>query len=152
MRPGLVISWAVVLPAIVTAQQMIPGAEIPLTPPGYKMLRFDEDYSSLTNPANRTDLVDPVKYIPLRKEHPLWYLTIGGEVRGPDEGHYDSHLCIGRQKGRFLFAAAHHSFDRCASGRTLAIFRRRHFWCDRRRVTAGPSCAGRLQRLSICVC
>jgi hypothetical protein len=73
MRLGLVISWAVVLPAIVTAQQMIPGAEIPLTPPAYKMLRFDEDYSSLTNPANRTDLVDPVKYIPLRQDHPLWY-------------------------------------------------------------------------------
>src|SRR6266567_2942345 len=81
MRLGLLISWPVILPAIVTAQQMIPGAEIPLTPPGYKMLRFDEDYSYLTNQANRTDLVDPVKYIPLRQEHPLWYLTIGGELR-----------------------------------------------------------------------
>ncbi len=49
MRLGLLISWPVILPAIVNAQQMIPGAEIPLTPPGYKMLRFDEDYSYLTN-------------------------------------------------------------------------------------------------------
>jgi len=95
MRLGLVICWPVILPAIVTAQQMIPGAEIPLTPPAYKMLRFDEDYSSLTNPANRTDLVDPVKYIPLRKEHPLWYLTIGGELRERYEGHYDPNFGIG---------------------------------------------------------
>src|SRR5260370_37133384 len=89
MRLGLVISWPVILPAIVTAQQMIPGAEIPLTPPDYKMLRFDEDYSCLTNPANRTDLFDPVKYIPLRRDDPLWYLTIVGELRERVEGNYD---------------------------------------------------------------
>src|SRR2546428_13906423 len=95
MRLGLLISWPVILPAIVTAQQMIPGAEIPLTPPGYKMLRFDEDYSYLTNQANRTDLVDPVKYIPLRQDHPLWYLSIGGGVCGREEGHFDHKVCIG---------------------------------------------------------
>src|SRR6266516_3157291 len=95
MRLGLLICCPVILPAIVTAQQMIPGAEIPLTPPGYKMLRFDEDYSYLTNQANRTDLCDPVKYIPLRQEHPLWYLTIGGELRERYEGHYDPNFGIG---------------------------------------------------------
>src|SRR5258707_11780232 len=95
MRLGLVISWQVILPAIVTAKQMIPGAEIPLTPPGYKMLRFDEDYSCLTNPANRTDLFDPVKYIPLRRDDPLWYLTIGGELRERFEGNYDPNFGIG---------------------------------------------------------
>src|SRR5882672_10737888 len=95
MRLGLVISWPLILPVIVTAQQMIPGAEIPLTPPAYKMLRFDEDYSSLTNPATRTDLVDPVKYIPLRQEHPLWYLSIGGELRERYEGNYDPNFGIG---------------------------------------------------------
>ena len=95
MRLGWLISWPIILPAIVTAQQMIPGAEIPLTPPGYKMLRFDEDYSYLTNQANRTDLVDPVKYIPLRQEHPLWYLSIGGELRERYEGHYDPNFGIG---------------------------------------------------------
>ena len=74
---------------------MIPGAEIPLTPPGYKMLRFDENYSYLTNQANRTDLFDPVKYIPLRQDHPLWYLSIGGELRERYEGHYDPNFGIG---------------------------------------------------------
>src|SRR6266478_4043940 len=95
MRLGLAISLSAVLPAIVTAQQMIPGAEIPLTPPGYKMLRFDEDYSCLTNTANRTDLFDPVKYIPLRKDDPLWYLSFGGELRERVEGNYDPNFGIG---------------------------------------------------------
>src|SRR5258705_7534918 len=103
MRLGLLICWPVILPAIVTAQQMIPGAEIPLTPPGYKMLRFDEDYSYLTNQANRTDLVDPVKYIPLRQEHPLWYLTIGGGLRERYEGNYDPHFCIGGKGAESFF-------------------------------------------------
>src|SRR5258705_12341624 len=98
MRLGLLICWPVILPAIVTAQQMIPGAEIPLTPPGYKMLRFDEDYSYLTNQVNRTDLVDPVKYIPLRQEHPLWYLTIGGGRAEPDKGPYYSNFGIGGKR------------------------------------------------------
>src|SRR5260221_9970820 len=95
MRLGLAISLQVILPATAPAQQMIPGAEFPLTPPGYKMLRFDENYSYLTNQANRTDLCDPVKYIPLRHDDPLWYATIGGELRERYEGHYDPNFGIG---------------------------------------------------------
>src|SRR6266699_5729619 len=95
MRLGLLICWPVILPAMVAAQQLTPGAEIPLTPPGYKMLRFDENYSYLTNQANRTDLFDPVKYIPLRRNDPLWYATIGGELRERYEGHYDPNFGIG---------------------------------------------------------
>src|SRR5258706_13550076 len=126
MRLGLVISCTVVLPAIATAQQMIPGAEIPLTPPAYKMLRFDEDYSCLTNQDNRTDLFDPVKYIPLRKDDPLWYLSFGGELRERVEGNYDPNFGIGgggcrscpllritlwaqrhlRERGRFFFVGS----------------------------------------------
>src|SRR5712671_2517891 len=95
MRLALAISLPVVLPAIVTAQQMLPEAEIPLTPPAYKMLRFDENYSGLTNQDNRTDLFDPVKYIPLRKDDPLWYLSFGGELRERAEGNHDRNFGIG---------------------------------------------------------
>src|SRR6266436_462861 len=95
MRLALAISLPVVLPAIVTAQQMISEAEIPRTPPAYKMLRFDEDYSCLTNQDNRTDLFDPVKYILLRKDDPLWYLSFGGELRERVEGNYDPNFGIG---------------------------------------------------------
>src|SRR5580704_6019173 len=95
MRLALLISVPIVVPAIVAAQQLTPGAEIPLTPPGYKMLRFDENYSYLTNQANRTDLFDPVKYIPLGKDDPLWYLSFGGELRERFEGNYDPNFGIG---------------------------------------------------------
>src|SRR5436190_8274189 len=95
MRLALLISVPIVVLAMVGAQQLTPGAEIPLTPPGYKMLRFDEDYSYLTNQANRTDLFDPVKYIPLRQDDPLWFATIGGELRERYEGHYDPSFGIG---------------------------------------------------------
>src|SRR5229473_2870697 len=95
MRLALLISVPIVVPAIVAAQQLTPGPEIPLTPPGYKMLRFDEDYSYLTNQANRTDFFDPVKYIPLRKDDPLWYLSFGGELRERVEGNYDPNFGIG---------------------------------------------------------
>src|SRR6266704_158410 len=95
MRLALAISLPVVLPVIVTAQQMIPEAEIPRTPPAYKMLRFDEDYSCLTNQDNRTDLFDPVKYIPLRTDDPLWYVSFGGELRERVEGNYDRNFGIG---------------------------------------------------------
>jgi len=95
MRLGVAISLPVLLPAIVTAQQMIPEAEIPRTPPAYKMLRFDEDYSCLTNQDNRTDLFDPVKYIPLRTDDPLWYVSFGGELRERVEGNYDRNFGIG---------------------------------------------------------
>src|SRR5438046_10731860 len=94
MRIALLISVSIVVPAMVAAQQLTPGAEIPLTPPGYKMLRFDEDYSYLINQANRTDLFDPVKYIPLRRDDPLWYATFGGELRERCEGHYDPHFGV----------------------------------------------------------
>jgi hypothetical protein len=72
-----------------------PNAETPMPPPAYKPLRFDEDYSSLSNATNRTDWFDPVKYIPLRTGDPAWYLTVGGELRERFEGNYDPNFGIG---------------------------------------------------------
>src|SRR6185369_17396223 len=89
MRLVLLISVSFVSPVVVLGQGMTPGAEIPIQPPAYKMLRFDEDYSCLTNPASRTDWFDPVKYLPLRADGPLWYLSFGGELRERFEGIYD---------------------------------------------------------------
>ncbi len=50
------------------------------------MLRFNESYSYLGDPANRTDVFDPIKFIPLRSDNPTWHLTFGGEVRERYEG------------------------------------------------------------------
>ena len=50
------------------------------TPPAYKLLRYEEDYSYLKDPSRRTDFWDPIKYIPLWGRDD-WYLSIGGELR-----------------------------------------------------------------------
>ena len=51
-----------------------------MSPPAHTALRYDEDYSYLEDPAARTDLFDPLKYIPLN-ESGDWYVTLGGELR-----------------------------------------------------------------------
>jgi len=94
MRPALLISVFAVMPVVLSAQELKPGAEIPLQPPTYKMLRFDEDYSCLANPANRSDWFDLAKYIPLREDDPLWYVSFGGELRERFEGNYDPNFGI----------------------------------------------------------
>src|SRR6201993_4932017 len=46
-----------------------------------KLLREDEDWSFLANPANRQDFWDPIKYIRLRRNRDDWFMTISGEAR-----------------------------------------------------------------------
>jgi Alginate export len=50
------------------------------SPPIFTALRYDEDYSYLKDPADRTDAFDPIKYISL-SERSDSYLTLGGQVR-----------------------------------------------------------------------
>jgi hypothetical protein len=50
------------------------------SPPAYKLLRYQEDYSYLKDPSRRTDFWDPIKYIPLCVRED-WYLSLGGELR-----------------------------------------------------------------------
>jgi hypothetical protein len=51
------------------------------SPPPYTLLRFNEDYSYLADPARRTDPFDAVKYIPLGSDNPLSYLSLGADLR-----------------------------------------------------------------------
>jgi hypothetical protein len=51
------------------------------TPPPYTLLRFNEDYRYLANPASRTDPFDRLKYISLDPHNPAAYLSLGGEIR-----------------------------------------------------------------------
>jgi hypothetical protein len=53
--------------------------------PACTLLRFDEDWSFLKNKSLRTDLWDPIKYIPLDPDKPNEYISIGGEFRGTYE-------------------------------------------------------------------
>jgi len=50
------------------------------SPPTYTALRYDEDYSYLKDLAARTDVFDPIKYIPLSQGSDI-YLTLGGQLR-----------------------------------------------------------------------
>src|SRR5713226_6922531 len=47
----------------------------------YKLLREDEDWNFLRDPALRQDFWDPLKYIRLREGRDAWFMTIGGEAR-----------------------------------------------------------------------
>ena len=46
-----------------------------------KLLREDEDWSFLADPAQRQDFWDPIKYIRLREGRNDWFMTISGEAR-----------------------------------------------------------------------
>ena len=51
----------------------------------YNILRFNESWSFLHDPAKRTDFLDPIKYMPLDPAHLDRYLSVGGEFRGTYE-------------------------------------------------------------------
>ena len=57
-----------------------PTAEGAPIRPAYKQLRYDEDWSLLRDPSQRTDYLDPIKYISLGHREG-WYVTLGGEAR-----------------------------------------------------------------------
>jgi len=48
--------------------------------PEYKLLRYEEDWSSLRNQTSPKDWLDSLKYVRLGQNEG-WYLTIGGEIR-----------------------------------------------------------------------
>ncbi len=47
----------------------------------YHLLREDDDWSFLAEPAKRQEFWDPIKYICLRSDRNDWVLSMGGEVR-----------------------------------------------------------------------
>ena len=49
-------------------------------PPPYQKLRYDEDYTFLREVRQRSDVFDPLKYIPLAPNGAT-YLSLGGELR-----------------------------------------------------------------------
>jgi hypothetical protein len=76
----------------VWAQSICPAPE------AYALLRQDEDYSYLRNPACRQDSWDAVKYIS-RNGNGDHFLTIGGEIREWYEGFRNASYGIGPQDG-----------------------------------------------------
>jgi len=71
------------IPLLVSASIAV-GALTPLFAqdpprPAYQFMRYDEDWSALSDPARRSDWLDPLKYISFGP--PGWYVTFGGEIR-----------------------------------------------------------------------
>src|SRR6266702_1593469 len=81
MRP--VVIWIVMslVSSLLSQGQSIPINESPPPARTYHLLREDDDWSFLANPAERQDFWDPVKYIPLRSGRNGWFLSMGGEAR-----------------------------------------------------------------------
>jgi hypothetical protein len=95
MRDAWLIPFLLIQPSVILAQDAAASGESPAPPPSYDILRFNENYSSLSNSANRNDWFDPIKYMPLRTDDPSWYLTLGGELRERFEGNHDVNFGIG---------------------------------------------------------
>lgn len=76
----LVVFVLLVAPWPVRAQSA-PAASPDVPDRSFKLLREDEDWSFLADPAQRQDFWDPIKYIRIRPGHNDWYLTFSGEAR-----------------------------------------------------------------------
>lgn len=64
------------VPRIGPGSDAIAGSNVP----AYKLLRYDEDYSYLKDPARRTDFWDPIKFIPFGHDDG-WYSSFGAQAR-----------------------------------------------------------------------
>src|SRR5260370_12003458 len=78
-----IVIWIVMcfVSSLLSQGQSIPINESPLRVPTYHLLREDDDWSFLSDSAERQDLWDPIKYIPLRSDRNDWFLSMGGEAR-----------------------------------------------------------------------
>src|SRR6266568_1688110 len=61
--------------------QSVPTAESPAPARVYHLLREDDHWSFLADPAERQEFWDPIKYIRLRPGRNDWFLSMGGEAR-----------------------------------------------------------------------
>jgi len=65
---------------LLSSHVICPGARADETRPPFKLLRYDEDYSFLADPARRTDWWDAMKYVPIAGGG-AGFLSFGGEAR-----------------------------------------------------------------------
>jgi alginate export protein len=84
------------LVAVLGVGNAVAQTDCPTSPPGYELLRQDEDYRYLRNQACRNDFWDRVKFVPLRSNADA-FLTIGGEIREWYEGYRNASWGLGPQ-------------------------------------------------------
>jgi len=76
-----ILSVALLFAPAPARSQSVSSASLDVPDRSFKLLREDEDWSFLANPANRQDFWDPLKYIRLREGRNDWFMTISGEAR-----------------------------------------------------------------------
>ena len=95
--------------------------QCPAGPPAYELLRLDEDYRYLSNPACGNDYWDRFKYVQLGPNTDT-FLTLGGEIRERYEGYKNASWVQGHRTGMVIFFSAFRS--------TAMFTRRRGFACS----------------------
>src|SRR5215475_14473503 len=81
MRPFSILLILCLACAKLSQAQSNPAVEPRAPVPAYHLLRENDDWSFLADPAQRQDFWDPIKYIRLRPSRNDWFLSIGGEAR-----------------------------------------------------------------------
>jgi hypothetical protein len=90
-------------------------------PPQYGLLRQDEDYSYLRDPACKRDRWDSLKYLRLGSSG-VSFLTIGGEVREWYEGFHNALWGMGPQDGNGYLLQRLSAYSDFHVGRRIRIF------------------------------
>jgi hypothetical protein len=73
-------AWAAHLAALPSASPSPSPSPSPVTSRSYPLVRADQDWSFLADPANRTDPFDSLEYVSLGMR-PGWYASFGAEIR-----------------------------------------------------------------------
>src|ERR1700685_2404970 len=81
MRTFIILTVVFLATSPLSRGQSAPADEAHAPARIYHLLREDDDWSFLVDPAERTEFWDPIKYIRLRADRNDWFLSIGGEAR-----------------------------------------------------------------------
>jgi hypothetical protein len=81
MRTMVILMFMSFASPLVSQAQSVFTPESPAPARMYHLLREEDDWSFLADPAMRKDFWDPIKYIRLRSGRNDWFLSIGGEAR-----------------------------------------------------------------------
>ncbi len=91
--------WVLVVVALLASAPLTHAQTTRLpSPPPYQLLRFEEDYRYLRNPALHSNLWDPLKFVALN-DAATWYLSLGGEARERYEYFHNANWGGGPQDG-----------------------------------------------------
>ncbi|MCI0630447.1 MAG: alginate export family protein [Phycisphaerales bacterium] len=73
------VGWSLIIPLCLIITGLAQTQPSAPSPPPYQSLRYEEDWSYLSDKTKQTGDLDKLKYIPLNGRG--WYLSLGGEAR-----------------------------------------------------------------------